>query len=390
MPAEGSSGGPHPATGSGHHDFLSALRESGPIAWVGDLGAWVVTTREMSVAVLRDAGTFTVDHDDFSTRRVVGPSMLSRDGAEHRRHRSPFAPGFRVRAVQENLGEWVAGEVDSIVSDLGSRGSGDLRALLAAPLAGRVMRRVLGLEDVSLDELTDWNASITNAIDEVTLGTPVPESGKRAFEELLDTVSKTMVRGGGLLGNAPAKGSLTVDEVAANVAVLLIGGVVTSEGAIATCLHHLLTHPEILERLREDPGLLEQAIDESMRLEPAAAFVDRYATRDVDLGDVKMEAGDLVRVSISAANRDPDVFPNPKVFDIERANAGDHLAFAQGPHACLGIHVARLETRIAIGAVVRRLDGLESVAEAPAPGGLIFRAPPSVPAVWAGDLGILS
>jgi cytochrome P450 len=93
---------------------------------------------------------------------------------------------------------------------------------------------------------------------------------------------------------------------------------------------------------------LDSAIDESIRLEPAAAIIDRYATSDVALGGATIRQGDLVTVSIAGANRDPTVFSEPDRFDIRRENTRLNLAFAQGPHVCLGAHLARTETAIAI------------------------------------------
>lgn len=362
------------------HPVLASLRQTQPVAWVPLFEAWVVTSREACIEVLTDATTFTVDDDRFSTRQVVGPSMLSLDGPQHRRHRTPFSPAFRAPSARKKLAGWIEQQSIDLVEGSRAEGGGDLRALIAAPLAARVMRRALGLGDIALDRIRDWNDRIIAAIDEVTLGRPVPDDGGQAFAELRQAVARSLTSESDL-ASVQTLGDLTLDEIAANVAVLLIGGVVTSEGAIAICLTHLLAHPETLERVRNRPDLVEKAVAESLRLEPAAAFVDRYATRDVTLGGASIAEGDLVRVSISAANRDPGTFDDPDTFDIDRPNSDDHLAFARGPHACLGIHVARLETRVVVEQVVRRLPDLE-VRDPVPPRGLIFRAPPKVPARW--------
>jgi cytochrome P450 len=120
-----------------------------------------------------------------------------------------------------------------------------------------------------------------------------------------------------------------------------------------------------------------------LRLEPAAARVDRYATQDAELAGAGIERGDLVIVSLTAANRDPATFADPDTFDIARTNARSHLAFAQGPHACIGIHLARLETTSALEAVLDAWPGLELEAGALPPGGVIFRKPRALPVRWA-------
>src|SRR5205807_3435611 len=139
---------------------------------------------------------------------------------------------------------------------------------------------------------------------------------------------------------------------------------------------------EALEAVRRDSSLIDSAIEESLRLEPAAAVVDRYATREVELAGARIAKGDLVRVSIAAANRDPAVFPNPDAFDLHRPNKR-HLAFAQGPHVCLGVHLARLEARTALQALLDRMPDLRLDPERPSKiTGLVFRKPDELNVLW--------
>jgi cytochrome P450 len=166
--------------------------------------------------------------------------------------------------------------------------------------------------------------------------------------------------------------------------VLLFGGIETTEGMIASAVAHLLADPAELARVRADPGRLPAVVEESLRLEPAAAVVDRYATADAELGGARIAAGDLVRVSLTAANRDPSTFPDPDRFDPGRPNARRHLAFAGGPHVCIGMHLARLEAHTALEVLLERLPGLR-LAEpgAPPPArGLVFRKPAEVRVCW--------
>ncbi|HEX8105638.1 MAG TPA: cytochrome P450, partial [Solirubrobacteraceae bacterium] len=183
---------------------------------------------------------------------------------------------------------------------------------------------------------------------------------------------------------AAAAATLDAPEIASNAAIVLFGGIETSEGMIASALVHLLSDPDALAWVLEDPAArLAGAVEESLRLEPAAAVVDRYATRDVALGDARIAAGDLVRISITAANRDPAAFPDPDRFDPARPDARRHLAFASGPHVCIGMHLARLEADRALRAVLA-LPGLRLDPDRPAPQmrGLVFRKPDAVHAVW--------
>jgi cytochrome P450 len=179
-----------------------------------------------------------------------------------------------------------------------------------------------------------------------------------------------------LAAAAAAETPLSHDQIASNAAVLLFGGIETTEGMIANALLLLLRRPNQLAAVRADPELLDAAIDESLRLEPAAGVIDRYATRDVVLGDAHIAAGDLVRLSLAAANRDPAVFDGPDEFVLHRGRRGN-LAFAQGPHVCVGVHLARLEARTALGALLARLPELRLDPERPSEiRGLVFRKPP--------------
>jgi cytochrome P450 len=130
-------------------------------------------------------------------------------------------------------------------------------------------------------------------------------------------------------------------------------------------------------RLCDDMSLVGDFVEESLRFEPSASVVDRYATRDVTLGAAEIATGDLVRVSLSAANRDPDVFPHPDRFDLSRANLRRSVTFARGPHACLGVHLARLEARLAVESLLTTGKTLDLDHPTPVTG-LVFRAPDSV------------
>jgi len=364
------------------HPVLASLREREPVSWIEVYGGWLVTRRDLCIEVMRDAATYTVDDPRFSTARVIGPSMLSLDGLEHRRHRTPFVDPFRAGPIRHQFLEWTRSRARSIVRDIHERGVADLRAELAAPLSVDVMSKALRLRDVSGEELLHWYEAIVAAVDEVTVGGDVPSEGADAFAALGEAVAGS-VDHSPLLASVAADGALSGKELVANVAVLLFGGIVTSESTTASAFHFLLEHPEVVDDLRRDRSLVPEAVEETLRLEPAAAVVDRYATEPTQLGGVDIAAGDLVRVSLSAAGRDPAVFDDPDEFRLERANKSQHLAFAVGPHACVGIHLARIEAAAAVDAALDLLPELRSVPTGTGPvSGLIFRAPATVCAEW--------
>jgi cytochrome P450 len=432
---------------TGLHPVLARLRAAEPVSWLPVLGGWLVTSRELALRVLRDSAAFTVDDPRFSTARVVGPSMLSLDGAEHGRHRAPFSHGFSHREIRSRLAGYVTAEADRLVTGLAPAGAADLRLGLAAPLAAAVMAQALGLGQADPGTLLGWYGAIVAAVSDLAGApdAPVSPAGAAAFR-MLDASLREVIGGSGpgqsLLadsardalagtgatsgpagigpptgspatsghptgspvtsshptgspagighptGSPPTSshptGSLATGEVVSNAAVLLFGGIETTEGMISNVIWHLLRHPDQLALVRAEPGLIPAAVEESVRLEPAAAVVDRYATRATRIGAAAIRRGDLVTVSLAGAGRDPAVFSAPDTFDVRRPNARAHLAFAHGPHFCLGAHLARLEVQAAVRAVLR-LPGLRLDPDRPsAPRGLVFRKPPSLAVQWDG------
>jgi cytochrome P450 len=227
--------------------------------------------------------------------------------------------------------------------------------------------------------LLGWYDLIVAGVDKVSRGETVDPTARAAFDELATALREVAARPGSMLSKLGSE--VSPDELVSNAAVFLFGGIETSEGMTANALHHLLSNPEELARLRHDPSLIDAAVEESLRLEPAAARVDRYATRDLELGGCSIAAGDLVVVSLAAANRDPAHFPKPDRFDVRRPNARSHLAFAHGPHTCIGSTLARLQTRGAVAAVLELLHDVHLTAPVEARG-IVFRKPVAVEAAW--------
>jgi cytochrome P450 len=360
------------------HAVLARLRAAGPVGWVPVLGSWLITGYDLAAEVMRDARAFTVDDPRFSTARVVGPSMLSLDGAQHARHRAPFTRPFRSDEVHARLESFTREEAGRLVSAIRPWGAAELRRSVAGPLAASVMAQALGLGPADPAQILSWYDGIVAAVQ----AGDAP-GGAAAFGELAASLREVIARPGDLSLLAEAAGPLTATEAVSNAAVLMFGGIETTEGMIANAMLHLLSHRDQLTAVLTDRALVPAAIEESLRLEPSAAVVDRYATADTALNGARIRAGDQVTVSIAGANRDPAVFAEPDRFDVRRPNAGRHLAFAHGPHFCIGAHLARLEAQIAIETLLDLLPRLRLDLRYPsAPRGLVFRKPPELRVRW--------
>jgi cytochrome P450 len=359
---------------------LATLRERTPVAWIPALGGWLVTRRDLCIEVMRDAARFTVDDPRFSTGQVVGPSMLSLDGDEHRRHRDPFAEALRLPNVRERFTGRVDAMARELVGALAPSGRAEVRRDLAGPLAVLVVAGLLELPEVEPSTLLGWYDAIVASVDRISAGGAATPDGATAMAALDRRVRAAIEDVDGMLRETTA--TLSAPEVVSNAAVMMFGGIETSEGMTTSLFWHVLSTPGAVEAIREDPALVANAVEESLRLEPAAARVDRYATADVEIGGVTIRRGDLVIVSLTAANRDPIAFPDPDRFDVHRVDARLHVTFAQGPHACIGLHLARLESRVALDAALDGWPDLRLADGATRPSGLVFRKPRSLPVEW--------
>lgn len=367
------------------HPHLRRWRAAGPVHWVAALESYVVVGYDEAVTVLRDPDTYTVDDVRFSTALVVGRSMLSTDGADHARYRQPFVAPLRRRAVTAAHGPAVTEHIADRVGAVAARsGRAELRTMLAGPVAAATMATTLGLDgadDRVVGALLGWYREIVASVAGVAESRPVTAAGAMAMRSLASALEASHRRASVL---DIAASTLRGDEVVANAAVLLFGGIETTEAMILNALWFLLRDGAVAaDGVDPDAAAAVAAIvEESLRLEPAAAVVDRYTTRPVALGGVDLPERAPVTVSLAGANRDPGVFAEPDRFDPARPDGRRHLAFATGPHVCLGMDLARLETVGTVAELVRRLPGLRLAAGSPAPTGLVFRKPDRLDVRW--------
>ena len=372
------------------HATLHTLRAAEPVSWVPAIQAWVITRRNLASEVMRTPQAFTVDHPGFSTGQVVGPSMLSLDGENHTHHRRPFEAPFLRKAVQVRFRESVAERIDHLLDQIVRQDSAELRRDYAGPIAVETMIIALGLENTPVKSVLGWYDTIVEAVTRVTAGEPVSAPGRAAFDALRENLLPSLEQSPETSLLAAASGlsaGLSADQIISNAAVLLFGGIETTEGMIANAIYHLLNEPEWIAIVLENPERLIGVVEESLRMEPAAGVVDRYAVHDVVLAGTLIRKDDLVQISLAGANRDPSVFPDPDHFDPTRANLNQHVTWAHGPHVCLGLHLARLECQLALQRLFERFPNLrlqratQSLHDA-IPRGLVFRKPKALQVTW--------
>lgn len=293
---------------------------------------------------------------------VEPPAMVVVDPPEHTRYRQLVAQSFTPRAI-DRLSARVTEVTDELIERLAATPNPDLIADFASLLPVAVIGEILDLPSDSHPQMLKWGHS----------GAPLLDIGigwrtyRQAIAALRDADHELRERfrqlRSGEVGDNPfsrlaAHGSLTDHEFTANAALLIGTGFETTVNLIGNGIMLLLQHPDQLARLRDDPELWPSAVEEILRIDSPVQMTARTAHCDVDIAGQHIGAGDMVGLLLGGANRDPQVFARPADFDITRANARDHLAFASGIHACLGAALARVEGTTALRALFEAFPDL--------------------------------
>jgi cytochrome P450 len=369
------------------YGLLAELREREPVTWLEPLGGWAATRHATCGAILRDDARFETHKAGSKPHEIFGSTMLSTDDEEHRRHREPFEPQFRMRVVQERYTEMITVVVNALVDEMAPSGGAELSAAFASRLPIEVMRAVLGLE-LPGGELRSAYDTFAAALGNYK-GDPAVQREGLATRALLDGALRgqfARMRGSddlSAIGDVvrQIRPGLSEDEVVANALVILFGGIETVETLTLNTIAALLQHPAAYEAVVADPELTPRAIDEATRWAPPIGFLGRRAREDTELEGVRIEAGDLICAVVLGANRDPVVFPDPDAFTLDRPNVRRAISFSHGRHFCLGFNLAKMEIEIAIRALIGRLPGLR-LADAPVMSGFAFRRPATLKLAW--------
>ena len=332
--------------------------------------------------VLTDPDTFSSSIYSQIMGPIMGRTLLELEGAEHRMSRALVSPAFRAKLLERWRSELVSVVVNELINRFAARGQAELVREFTFVFPVEVIARVMGLpkEDCArfqqlsialLNVLYDWeNGIAASASLREYFGEVLTERRRNPRDDLISTLAQAEIDGA----------RLTDAEIFAFLLLILPAGFETTYRASGNLLVGLLSEPALLDRIRTDRAMVPGAIEEVLRWEPPITSVMRVATCDCELGGIEIPAGTTVNVSIAAANRDPARYPDPDRFDPTRTNVA-HLTFGAGPHLCLGAHLARMETTVAVNALLDRLPDLRLDANAPMPSitGVAFRSPEAVP-----------
>ncbi len=338
-------------------------------------------------AMLRDPATFSSRIYGSTMGLVMGPTILAMDGSEHRLHRALAAKSFRRSALEAWQPRLIEPTVHALIDGFARRGRAELVREFTIRFPIRIIARLLGIPSEDYGRFTRLSIDLISIAVSPQRGLAASASLKEYFSGLLeerrrhprhDLVSE--------LATAEVEGErLPDEEIFGFLRLLLPAGAETTYRLLGNLLFGLLTEEAQLKEVREDRSLLPAAIEEALRWEAPVQLVSREPVRDVEIAGVSIRAGTHLTGCLGSANRDETRFDRPDRFDLHRTGPA-HLAFAEGPHRCLGEHLARLETTVAMNALLDRLPDLrlDPGAAHPHVHGLAFRSPTSLPVTFAG------
>jgi cytochrome P450 len=374
------------------HEKLRAAREKHPVM----VGNPIIQTPAQNInmagvtvlgydecqAVLTDPDRFSSSVYEHVMGPVMGKTLLQQEGDEHRASRALVSPLFRAKLLERWRTELVEVVVHELIDGFAPRGRADLVREFTFAFPVQVIARLMGLprtdyvrfQQLSIELLSvvyNWDVGMAaSATLKEYFGEILADRREHPQDDLISTLAESEIGGE----------RLTDDEIFAFLLLILPAGVETTYRASGNLLVAMLTEPSLLETVRQERSMLRGAIEEALRWEPPISTVVRVAKRSCELGGIEIPEGTNVSVSVAAANRDPAHYPDPDRFDPTRKNIA-HLTFGAGPHVCLGMPLARMETTVAINALLDRLPDLHLDPTAPEPviNGVAFRSPAALP-----------
>jgi cytochrome P450 len=338
------------------------------------------------VQVLRDNESYSsVVYEDV-VGMVMGRTILQMDEPEHRGIRALVAPSFRSKVLERWEEDLVAVVVNELIDSFAESGRTDLVRTLTFNYPVKVIARILGLPRSDYQQFQRWALELTSVAANWDRGIAASEALRDYFAEVMD--DRRSHPGDDLISDlvrAEVEGErLTDEEIFSFLRLLLPAGVETTYRVSGSLLFALLNDRSQFDALYADRALYPQAFEEAVRWEPPVTLILRRAVRDTELAGVKIDEGADVALMIGAANRDERKYVDPDRYDMFR-EMRQHVGFGFGVHVCLGMHLARMESRVAISTLFDRLGPftLDPEAEPPHIEGMAFRSPLSLPVVFS-------
>ncbi|WP_207839670.1 cytochrome P450 [Williamsia soli] len=368
------------------------LRTEEPVAWVPELGRYLVTKFEDVMFVERHPELFSSVEEPSMMTRAIGNTLLRQDGDPHRRIRKAAEGPVRPKMIKDRWAAAFQANADQLIDGFITDGKADLVKDFAGPLAATNLATILGLRNATATDMQRWSQAFIDGCGNYAEDPEVWRRCEIARAELDQAVTdalpdaRQIAEPTVISSMAHADGALTDDEIRTNVKIFIGGGINEPRDATAVAMYGLLAHPDQQAQVIAGEIGWRKVFEEAVRWIAPIGMYPRQVTDTVELGGKTLKAGDKVGVSIASANRDEAVFDCPDEFDVHRDGA-NHLAFGGGPHFCLGTWVARISIAdIALPTIFRRLADLTLVEpDTVRMDGWVFRGPLTLPATWTAE-----
>jgi cytochrome P450 len=334
--------------------------------------------------VFRDGKVFNSHIYDSTIGLFMGPTILAMEGQQHWEHRNLVSAAFKSRSLVRWEPEIVRPVVNALIDEFIDAGEADLVKDFTLEFPTRVISKLLGLPEEDLPwfrrravELISYTVKYKRAF----------EASAALKDYFLDQIDKRRSKPTedviGDLVTAEIDGEKLSDEaIYSFLRLLLPAGLETTYRSAGNLLYLLLSHPEQFQAVQADHELIPAAIEEGLRFETPLTTVQRYATEDTEVEGVEITAGSVIDVCIGSANRDERRWERSEQFDIFRKRL-PHISFAAGEHTCMGLHLARMETRVAVECLLTRLADIRLITDDnPHIWGQPFRSPTALPVTF--------
>jgi cytochrome P450 len=334
--------------------------------------------------VFRDGRVFSSEPYDKTIGLFMGPTILAMEGKKHRDHRNLVSAAFKSKALAQWEPAIVRPVCNALIDEFIDTGEADLVRNFTFEFPTRVIARLLGLPDEDLEmfhkravELISYHVNYERAFE---ASATLKDYFVAQIEQRKSKPTEDII---GDLVTAEIDGERLSDEaIYSFLRLLLPAGLETTYRSSGNLLYLLLTHPDQFAALQADHELTPQAIEEGLRFETPLTTVQRFTTEDTEVEGVEIPARSVIGVCIGSANRDEQRWERSEEFDIFRKHM-PHISFAAGEHTCLGLHLARLETRVAVECLLNRLTNVNLLTDGdPHIHGQPFRSPTSLPVTF--------
>ena len=345
---------------------------------------WTLFDFESVFTAFREDTVFASEMYNQTIGLVFGPTILGMAGKQHHDHRSLVSKAFKQSALTKWEPEVIDPICDQLVDEFKNDGGADLVKAVTFEFPTRVTAALLGLPEQDLEMFRRLSLDLISITDDIEAGLTASVELGTYFQEQVDQRRSAMTDDviGDLVAAEIDGEKLTDEAIISFLRLLLPAGLETTYRSSGNLLQLLLTHPDQLDTLQQDRSLIPAAIEEGIRYETPLVLVMRNTTRDVELHGMTIPEGAQVNLCMGSANRDDKRWDNPDVFDIQRPRRA-HISFAGGIHSCLGMHLARVETKAMLTSLFDRVTDLQLLEDDDTKiVGMPFRSPKHLPVTF--------